>query len=616
MTRITYSPSLITSWLDSGYRLVAGQFTYSIPGVGSIWPRYGQGEEPFLSGYQAPDANLSKAFALALGSWDELILPDFLQVPDNDLTRGEVRLAITDIEEDFTAYAYFPTSTGGKPGDVWLNADGLADDWSVGSYGFATLVHELGHSLGLDHPFVLDTAPASLDSQRYTVMSYEWVEERVVSFSIEAGQFFANFVQPVAETPMVLDIAVIQHMYGADPDTRADSTIYKLNAYSSSLRTIYDAGGTDTFDLTGISLANVVDLQPGSYSSIGVASVSEQIAHWTAKFPTYGSFISDIFTRYLPEQGRKVYTFTDNVGIALGTFIENALGGSGNDEISGNSAANVLVGNAGNDILAGLSGGDHLEGGDGDDRLYGEGVFVMPTNLATDPSTPLTTVPVVPVTPVPDTTPPADNGSNGGFRLNAGGSAALDAYALPENAVFAFVDWAGLERASLRLTITAPDAPAPAPVADPAPVPDPVIPLTPPIKDEFDDTLLAGAGNDLLVGGSGRDHLTGGLGADTFLFAGADFAGATLALADVIADFSEAEGDRIDLSAIDALPGIGDNAFRFLGNSAFSGAGGELRTAVYDGYLVLEGDTSADGKADFAIRLDGLNSISVGAIIV
>lgn len=609
MTRITYSPTLITSWLDSGYRLVAGQFTYSIPGAGSLWPGYDPGDEPSLPGFATPDADLSAAFVKAMATWDELIAPDFMQLADNSAGRGEVRVAITDIEDDLAAYAYFPTSISGRPGDIWLNAAQLSEDWKEGGYGFVTLVHEIGHTLGVDHPFVLPTAPATLDSQRYTVMSYNWIEERYVSFSIEDGQFFANFSQPVAQTPMVLDIAVAQQLYGADPDTRSNATTYSFKAMSPSLQTIYDAGGTDTFDLSAIPYANVVDLQPGAYSSIGKASVTDQIAYWSNRYPTFASFVREIFTQYLPEKGRTAFTFTDNVAIALNTTIENAIGGSGADEISGNAASNVLVGNAGNDLLIGLGGGDRLEGGDGDDLLYGNGVFVMPTGLAARPGDPAPPPP--PPAPVPvNPALPADD-ADGGFRLKIG-AAAMEH--LPHKIALAFADATDAERASLRLTISPGETPGPTP--EPEPTPEPVIPASPSIRDEFDDTLIGGAGNDLLMGGAGRDLHSGGTGADSFRFAGGDFAGSTLALADVIADFSEAEGDRIDLSAIDAISGGGDDAFRFIGNAMFSGAGGELRTGVYDGYLVLEGDNNADGRADLAIRLDGLTTLSVGAIIV
>ncbi len=170
------------------------------------------------------------------------------------------------------------------------------------------------------------------------------------------------------------------------------------------------------------------------------------------------------------------------------------------------------------------------------------------------------------------------------------------------------------ERASLRLTINPGTTPAPAP--DPEPGPDPVVPATPSNDGEFDDTLLGGAGNDLLMGGSGRDYMSGGSGADLFRFSSDNFVGSTRAKADVIADFSEADGDSIDLSAIDAMPDFTDQAFRFLGNAAFSGAAGELRTVQYTGFLLLEGEINGDGIADFAIRLDGLATLSIGSIII
>ena len=115
---------------------------------------------------------------------------------------------------------------------------------------------------------------------------------------------------------------------------------------------------------------------------------------------------------------------------------------------------------------------------------------------------------------------------------------------------------------------------------------------------------------------AGRDWLSGGSGRDEFRFSGGDFAGGTVELADVVSDFNAAEGDVLDFSMIDAQVGPGDNAFRFIGSAAFSGSGGELRTVQHAGFLLLEGDVSADGVADFAVRLDGLTSLSVSSIIV
>ncbi|MCB2048293.1 MAG: M10 family metallopeptidase [Novosphingobium sp.] len=623
MTRVAYSPSIISEWLDSGYRLVAGQFTWSIPGATSLWSGYGADDEPGLPGFATPSAALAAGFEIALGTWDELIAPDLVQVADDQTTRGEIRLAITDIQDDLAAYAYFPTGSDGRDGDVWLNALDLPQEWDQGSYGFVTLIHEIGHVFGLDHPFVVANVPESFDSQRYTVMSYNWIEERIISFSIENGEFFANFAQPVAETPMVLDIATIQQLYGADLQTRADSTTYTFEAMSPTLQTIYDASGTDTFDLSGISFANTVDLQPGAYSSIGKASVAEQIEYWSAKFPYFRDFITEVFTKYMPEQGLETYTFTDNVAIALSTFIENVLGGSGNDEISGNSANNVLIGNNGDDQLVGLNGHDRLEGGDGNDKLFGDGILVMPSDLASEPTDPAAPAPVdptpvdpVPVDPVPVETDPSDGDSGGGFRLKIGTTAA--SLILPEKFELAYAEKAGAERASLRLTIATPDPNTPTTDTDTDTNPDsvPADPIAPVKDDLFDDTLLGGNGNDLLVGGAGRDWLSGGRGADTFQFAGGDFAGASVDLADVISDFNADEGDILDLSAIDALAGGKDDAFRFLGSAEFSGLGAELRTTIVNGYFLLQGDTTGDGIADFAIRLDGLTSLSVGAIII
>jgi Ca2+-binding RTX toxin-like protein len=115
------------------------------------------------------------------------------------------------------------------------------------------------------------------------------------------------------------------------------------------------------------------------------------------------------------------------------------------------------------------------------------------------------------------------------------------------------------------------------------------------------DDLKGGLGNDILVGGAGTDTMTGGGGADTFVFTTASESAVGTGR-DVITDFRHAEGDKIDLSAIDAnttLLAFGNQAFTYIGNQAFHHAAGELRFA--DG--IVSGDTNGDGKADFEIHI-------------
>ncbi len=129
-----------------------------------------------------------------------------------------------------------------------------------------------------------------------------------------------------------------------------------------------------------------------------------------------------------------------------------------------------------------------------------------------------------------------------------------------------------------------------------------------------DDTLIGGAGADDLQGGAGSDTLNGGLGADllqggtgadTFVYgATAESSGSGI---DQILDFES--GDKIDLSAIDADGNAanGDTAFTFIGESAFTGAAGELRAVFANGAWTVEGDTNGDGVADLILSVTAPN---------
>lgn len=119
----------------------------------------------------------------------------------------------------------------------------------------------------------------------------------------------------------------------------------------------------------------------------------------------------------------------------------------------------------------------------------------------------------------------------------------------------------------------------------------------------FADTLRGDAAANRLRGGLGSDTLTGGAGGDVFAFKAV--ADSRLARADRILDFSSGE-DRMDLSAIDANARLdGDQAFVFIGESAFTGFAGQLRAFVQDGDTVVQADVNGDEKVDLQIILAG-----------
>lgn len=117
------------------------------------------------------------------------------------------------------------------------------------------------------------------------------------------------------------------------------------------------------------------------------------------------------------------------------------------------------------------------------------------------------------------------------------------------------------------------------------------------------DKLYGGDGNDSLYGGAGHDYLNGGAGSDTFIFRSISDSTYASSGRDTIYDFSSQ--DRIDLSAIDANQKVaGNQAFAYIGKSAFHGVSGELRFEKHASDTYVYGDVNGDKKADFSIHLD------------
>jgi Ca2+-binding RTX toxin-like protein len=278
------------------------------------------------------------------------------------------------------------------------------------------------------------------------------------------------------------------------------------------------------------------------------------------------------------------YALSDDIEILTFT-------GAGDFVGTGNAIANTITGGAGNDVLTGLAGDDrlfggigvdNLIGGDGNDTLDG-GVEadVLDGGLGNDSYV------------LDDFGDVVVEGLNGGTDTVKTSLAAFALGANLENLTYTGVsDFTGTGNALANALTggTGNDTL---------------------IGDAGADKLVGNAGNDVLNGGAGADTLTGGAGADAFVYTLlSDSSGSGV---DTIVDLNTAQGDFIDLSAIDAnTTQGGDQAFTFIGSAAFGHHAGELRYAVVGTTLTVYGDVNGDGVVDFSIKLSNLGSISAG----
>jgi serralysin len=356
---VANSSSTYINALLGGVKWDTNRLTYSFPSYSTYYSRsYGDGEP--LNKFGAFLSAQKEAARAALKLYASVATLTFQEIAETSSQHADIRFARSDAPS--TAWAYFP-SAADEGGDIWVNnSSRIYDSPRKGNYAYATIVHEIGHALGLEHTHEGTAMPISRDSMEYSVMSYR----SYVGASLSSG--YVNETWGYAQSLMLYDIAAIQHLYGANYATNSSSTTYAWTptgrAYVNGVlqsaaganrifQTVWDGGGTDTYDFRQYTTGLKVDLNPGA---------------WTITSTTQRAKLKWDGTKLAAGNIANALLYENNVR----SLIENALGGSGSDVIKGNAANNSLQGNLGNDQLYGGTGNDRLYGGSGNDRLYGQ----------------------------------------------------------------------------------------------------------------------------------------------------------------------------------------------------------------------------------------------------
>jgi len=248
----------------------------------------------------------------------------FTEVADTAANYGVLRFANNKQGEVSSGYAQVPFGAADdSSGDVYINNEQPENLSNItpGSNAWATLVHEIGHALGLKHPGNYNAGeagadaaeppflPATEDSVLYTIMSYNYTPDE------QERDWWG-----------IYDLLALQHLYGKKPVATGNNT-YTYNDNSGTvLLVINDSGGIDTVDVAAVTGGVTLSLVPGSFSSVGKTATGKAASN--------------------------------NLSIAFDVIIEHVIGSAGNDTITGNSANNQLRGNGGNDSINGGGGID------------------------------------------------------------------------------------------------------------------------------------------------------------------------------------------------------------------------------------------------------------------
>lgn len=356
-----------------GQRWEQKNLTFSFPEQAADYGNYPSGETSSFSVLNGKQQTAALSAFAMLESYTQL---SFTRLTTNEGT-AEIRLGESNLPS--TAWAYYPSNSY-QSGDVWLDPN-FYNNPSKGTYAWHTVMHEIGHAIGLKHGH--DTnGYGALDNvhnqMAYSVMTYK-------SHMGSVGGAYTNEYYGYSQTYMSYDIAAAQALYGVNWSTNNDDSTYRWSSSNGQLTingvgqgapasnrifsTIWDGGGTDTLDLSNYQHGTTGDMAPGGFLSFNPIQKAQLSSGVWADGNVYFS---------LAPNGSKKNAYIENLVTGMGDdFVFGnkanneitAMGGL--DHIDGRGGHDILNGNGGKDFIKGGPGGDVLNGGLGKDTLKG-----------------------------------------------------------------------------------------------------------------------------------------------------------------------------------------------------------------------------------------------------
>ena len=342
-----------------------GPVTYSFPVSAATYSYGGEAETEFAGASNLQQKAVSFALdqAYGLGANDGFSIEGFTGADIALGTDSDANIRAAQSALPSTSWAYLPGDYM-EAGDVWFGVYSGVASARAGNYGWHTVLHEMGHAMGLKHGHEdlneFGVLPSDYDTLEKTIMTY-----RTYQGGPTNGYTYEHWGAP--QTYMMADIAALQHMYGADFETNGGDTVYSWrqnqgDTYVDGAKaidaggdvifaTIWDGGGIDTYDLSTFKSRLDINLEPGDASVFNESQLSDLGRGNTASGNIYNALQYEGDVRSL---------------------IENAIGGKNKDSITGNAADNALSGRKEADQLYGHDGNDTLYGGDGRDTLSGD----------------------------------------------------------------------------------------------------------------------------------------------------------------------------------------------------------------------------------------------------